>query len=103
MGHYGATLFASALHRVAIINNIPIAARSWCHGSIEKRMRFLRDLGRDPKRTFAFDHVMTRIYAVMVIALVVSAACLAVSVGREGFSGKPTSVVAPSMTSVVGR
>ena len=31
---HGAAVFCSALERVAAVNNIPIAARSWCHGSI---------------------------------------------------------------------
>ncbi|HWB54278.1 MAG TPA: M48 family metallopeptidase [Tepidisphaeraceae bacterium] len=68
----GAALFAAALHRVAVVNNIPIAARSWCHGSIEKRMRFLHRLAEHPDRTAEFDRVMRWLYLVLVFALVLS-------------------------------
>ncbi len=61
VGHYGAMVFCSALARVASVNNIPIAARSWCHGSIARRMSFLRELGHDSARTVHFDRFMTRL------------------------------------------
>jgi STE24 endopeptidase len=71
---HGATLFASALHRVAVINNIPVAARSWCHGSLASRMRYLMELSGDPHRTGRFDRTMRRLYAVLGGALVLSGA-----------------------------
>ncbi|HEV2295974.1 MAG TPA: M48 family metallopeptidase [Tepidisphaeraceae bacterium] len=70
VGPYGATVFASALHRVAVINNIPVAARSWCHGSIARRMKYLEHLAADPSHTTRFDRFMGKLYAAMVIALV---------------------------------
>jgi len=70
VGAYGATVFASALQRVAVINNIPVAARSWCHGSIAKRMTYLQDLAADPARTMRFDRFMSKLYVAMVLALV---------------------------------
>lgn len=70
---YGAALFAAALHRVAVVNNIPVAARSWCHGSIEKRMRYIRQLAEHPDHTARFDRVMSRLYAILIIALIASA------------------------------
>jgi STE24 endopeptidase len=51
----GAAVFASALHRVAIVNNIPINARNWTHGSIHARMRYIRRLDRDPQAAARFD------------------------------------------------
>jgi STE24 endopeptidase len=74
VGPYGATVFASALHRVAVINNIPVAARSWCHGSIAKRMKYLEDLSADPSHTTRFDRFMGKLYATLVFALVVCGA-----------------------------
>jgi STE24 endopeptidase len=74
VGAYGATVFASALHRVAVINNIPVAARSWCHGSIAKRMKYLHDLAADPSRTTRFDRFMSKLYVAMVLALVMCGA-----------------------------
>jgi STE24 endopeptidase len=62
VGRHGAAVFCSALERVAAVNNIPIAARSWCHGSIAKRMRFLEFLSRDSRRTVRFDRFMRGLY-----------------------------------------
>ena len=69
VGRHGAAVFCSALERVAAVNNIPIAARSWCHGSIAKRMRFLEFLSRDSKRTAKFDRFMQWLYLVLAASL----------------------------------
>jgi STE24 endopeptidase len=74
VGPHGATVFASALYRVAVINNIPVAARSWCHGSIAKRMKYLHDLAADPSHTTRFDRFMSKLYVALVLALVISGA-----------------------------
>jgi STE24 endopeptidase len=84
VGKHGADIFCSALERVAVINNIPIAARSWCHGSISKRMHFLDSLARDGKRTAQFDHFMKWVYVILTAGLCVSAGwtMLLISQGR---------------------
>ncbi len=69
VGTYGAELFASALHRVAVVNNIPTRARSWCHGSIAARMQYLRRLSADPSRSERFDRSMAAMYAMMLAIL----------------------------------
>lgn len=74
VGRHGAAVFCSALERVAVVNNIPIAARSWCHGSIAKRMRFLENLGRDPRQTAQFDRFMYKLYVVLLLSLCAGAA-----------------------------
>jgi len=74
VGVYGARIFCSALHRVAMINNIPIATRSWCHGSIASRMQYLEQLAQHPGRTWAFDRVMSRLYLAMILGLIFSLA-----------------------------
>ena len=79
VGPYGVTVFASALHRVAVINNIPVAARSWCHGSIAKRMKYLHELSADPSHTTRFDRFMGKLYVALVLALVVCGAWAAVA------------------------
>jgi hypothetical protein len=71
VGQYGAAIFSSALQRVAAINNIPISARSWCHGSILKRMNYLRDLSVAPERTKIFDRFMLRLYVALLALLVI--------------------------------
>jgi STE24 endopeptidase len=79
VGRYGASIFASALHRVAMVNNIPVAARSWCHGSIHKRMQYLHHLSADPAHTARFDRFMTCLYALLLAALVAGGAFLVVA------------------------
>jgi STE24 endopeptidase len=74
VGQYGAAVFGSALHRVAMVNNIPVRARSWCHGSIANRMQYLHDLSTDPTRTKRFDRFMFFLYGGMLFALFAGAA-----------------------------
>jgi STE24 endopeptidase len=69
VGPHGAEVFSSALHRVAIVNNIPIRARNFTHGSIAARMSYLREIANDPQDTGRFDRFMLAIYATMIVAL----------------------------------
>jgi STE24 endopeptidase len=71
VGPHGAEALASALHRAAVINNMPVSARSFRHGSIARRIAFIRSLAYDPSRTFRFDRAMRRLYAAVGAALVV--------------------------------
>jgi STE24 endopeptidase len=72
VGKYGATTFASALHRVAAVNNIPVAARNFTHGSIADRVHYLQTLSSDPTRTMQFDRWMSVVNASMGLALLAS-------------------------------
>jgi STE24 endopeptidase len=74
VGPRGAATFASALHRVAVVNNIPVAARNFTHGSIAERVRYLHILSTDPAKTMHFDRTMSVLYAMMMCALLVSGA-----------------------------
>ena len=74
VGQYGAAVFGAALQRVAVVNNIPVGARSWCHGSIATRMQYLHELSADPKRTRRFDRFMLFLYGSLVFALFAGAA-----------------------------
>ncbi len=91
VGRQGAEVFCSALERVAVVNNIPIAARSWCHGSIAKRMRFLENLSGDPARTRRFDRFMYRFYVTLIVMLSIFAGwtmlVLEADTGLAGFAG----------------
>jgi STE24 endopeptidase len=69
VGGRGAAVFCAALERVAAVNNIPLAARSWCHGSIASRVQFLENLGHDPSQTANFDRFMRGLYVVLLISL----------------------------------
>jgi STE24 endopeptidase len=79
VGRRGAAVFCSALERVAAVNNIPVAARSWCHGSIAKRMHFLEFLSRDSRRTADFDRFMRRLYLALVLCLLTFGAWILVA------------------------
>lgn len=57
----GASVFVSALDRVAVLNGIPKEERSWRHSSIGSRIRFLMSLAGDPKRVQHFERVIHRI------------------------------------------
>lgn len=95
VGRHGAKLFASALRRVATINNIPITPRgkarpglfnriahwsdgviefanNWLHGSIPSRMQYLQDLSADPRYTGHFDRSMFWLYCSLLLALFTS-------------------------------
>jgi hypothetical protein len=97
VGPYGATVFASALHRVAVMNNIPVVPRrrprrglfrrlghsldmfvetvgNWFHGSVPHRMAYLRTLSTDPSLTHRFDRFMLRLYCTLLFVLFASAA-----------------------------
>ena len=71
VGEYGAGIFAAALYRVAVINNMPVSARNWSHGSISQRMRALHEMSADPARTGRFDRRMTCLYAGLIVCLCV--------------------------------
>jgi STE24 endopeptidase len=97
VGRFGASIFSSALERVALINNMPLGPRgrweggplrrlayvlecvgdatnNWLHGSITQRMRTLHGMSADPSHTHRFDRRMARLYVTLVIALVISGA-----------------------------
>jgi STE24 endopeptidase len=99
VGHYGANLFASALQRVAIINNMPTGPRTrwegnfrkrlgfvterigdlahnWLHGSIQERQEYIRRLSKDPRLTERFDRFMFHLYSTLVFLLAASGAFL---------------------------
>jgi STE24 endopeptidase len=73
VGMQGATVFMSALQRVAAINNIPIAARNWTHGSIESRMNYLERIAHDPTLTRQFDRMMWLLYTALLLLLLLGA------------------------------
>jgi STE24 endopeptidase len=56
-----ATVFASALDRVAVLNGIPHEERSWRHSSIASRIRFLATLVGDAARPAQYDRLIRRI------------------------------------------
>jgi Zn-dependent protease with chaperone function len=95
VGSYGAALFASALQRVAVVNNIPTGpcarwegslrtragfvlewagdlAHNWLHGCIRDRQDYVRRLSADPALTQRFDRFMLHLYATLLFLLCAS-------------------------------
>jgi len=102
VGEYGAMVFASALHRVAVMNNIPLRPRrrprggllkraghtvdniveslhNWLHGSILHRTEYIRGLSADPAATHRFDRFMIGLYCTLLFALFACAAFVVAS------------------------
>src|SRR5215212_133643 len=69
VGQKGAGIFATALNRVAFVNNIPITARGLLHPSIARRVSYLEDMSVDPDKTGRFDRFMRHLYAVLILVL----------------------------------
>jgi Zn-dependent protease with chaperone function len=65
----GSDVFASALHRVAVVNNIPIEARNWTHGSIDSRIRYIRRFGRETDVAASFDRSSRRIFVLLLAVI----------------------------------
>ncbi|MHC5109676.1 MAG: M48 family metallopeptidase [Planctomycetota bacterium] len=57
----GASIFSSALDRVAILNGIPHEEWSWRHSSIGSRIRFLSSAASDPALAIRFESRLRRI------------------------------------------
>jgi hypothetical protein len=97
VGEYGAKLFASALQRVATINNIPTGSyrrweggirerlaflleragdltQNWLHGSIQDRQDYLQRISTDARRTFYFDRFMFNLALTLLFLLAASVA-----------------------------
>ncbi len=101
VGAYGAMVFASALERVAVVNNMPTGTHgrwegnlrqrlrflfeqttdlmgNWLHGSIQDRQAYIRRLSEEPSLTHRFDRFMSRLYSTLVFLLAASIAfCVA--------------------------
>jgi STE24 endopeptidase len=83
VGEYGAGVFAGALHRVAMINQIPVDAGEWMHGSIAGRMRALHAMSGDSTHTERFDRRMRRLYLAMLACLCIFGTWAAVEIARQ--------------------
>lgn len=80
VGPRGASTFCAALERVAYINNIPVAAKNFTHGSIKSRLDALTSLALTPASTPLFDRQMRRI-RYLLLAITATAAITIVFIG----------------------
>lgn len=63
--------FCEALEEIAILNGIPIHARSWRHSSIASRIAHLRKLAAEPAAAVRFERIVTVIKATLFVGMVI--------------------------------
>ncbi|MFW5652710.1 MAG: hypothetical protein ACOC0P_01590, partial [Planctomycetota bacterium] len=63
------TAMVSALQLVAELNHIPVKRRSWRHGSIASRQRYLYSLVKKPCRQVSIDRTVVRLKFSILLAL----------------------------------
>jgi STE24 endopeptidase len=69
-----AHIFGDALHRIAVLNGIPVEARSWRHSSIGNRIRRLGQYAIDPSTIARLNRGVLAIKIVLVIGSAVGLA-----------------------------
>ena len=67
----GARTFIGSLRKVAVLNCIPVAEKSWRHSSIAARVRFLTILTGDPILAKRFDRGIRRIKIILIVVSLV--------------------------------
>jgi STE24 endopeptidase len=63
--------FCEALEEIAILNGIPIHARSWRHSSIASRIAHLRKLAAEPAAAVRFERIVTAIKVTLFVGMVI--------------------------------
>jgi STE24 endopeptidase len=66
-----ATLFADALHRIAVLNGIPIHARSWRHSSIAYRIELLKAYTSNPAASARLDRTVWIIKLILFVGTII--------------------------------
>ena len=69
-----AQTFGDALHRIAVLNGIPVEARSWRHSSIGNRIRLLRQYAVDPTAIVRLNREVIIVKAVLLVGTIVGLA-----------------------------
>ncbi|HSW44848.1 MAG TPA: M48 family metallopeptidase [Phycisphaerae bacterium] len=67
----GADTFADALTRIAVLNGIPLEARSWRHSSIANRVRLLRSYAHEPVKAAQLERSVLAIKALLLIGVLI--------------------------------
>ncbi len=83
----GATVFASALDRVANLSGIPHEEHSWRHASIGHRIRMLKAVAGDPSLATQFERMIRRVKLTMLVVAVVGALASSYYFGTTDFGG----------------
>jgi STE24 endopeptidase len=66
--------FGDALHRIAVLNGIPVEARSWRHSSIGNRIRLLKQYAVDPSAILRLNRAVVTIKVVLVVGTAIGLA-----------------------------
>lgn len=66
----GISIFVNALTNVALLNGMDLEGRSWRHGSIGRRVRFLRGIAGRPEREQAFGRGVLRLKIALSLILI---------------------------------
>lgn len=66
-----AHIFGEALHSIAVLNGIPIEARSWRHSSIGNRIRLLREYALHPEAVARLGRAVVTIKTALIIGTAV--------------------------------
>jgi len=74
-----AEIFADALAEVALLNGIPIEARSWRHSSIASRIGFVRRLAIDPEAGRRFARLILFVKTALVVLVAIGSGMAAPS------------------------
>jgi STE24 endopeptidase len=69
-----AAIFADSLEQIAVLNGIPIEARSWRHSSISNRMQLLKKCGQDPSLPARLEHNIMIIKAFLLVGTAIGLA-----------------------------
>jgi len=73
LGGRGAAIMTSALQRIALLNGISMASRSWRHSSIASRSAFLTYLARQPGALRRFSRQVSAIKIMIILAVLLGA------------------------------
>jgi len=67
-------IFADALERIAVLNGIPVEARSWRHSSIANRIRLLNSYAHNPGKVAQLERTVLIIKAILLVGTLVGLA-----------------------------
>ena len=74
LSEHGVMVMSAALRRIALLNGVSMASRSWRHSSLNSRVAFLQQLARQPNGLKKFNRFIRIIKLLMIFVLVAAVA-----------------------------